>query len=148
MFSFAIDYYLMVVISAIGVLQIAASIGKLHALLLVKSPLVSRALGIILAITGPVLFFATAERNINDYEGGLDGNFQGMFFILGTITALALTVAATSFVNRSMNDPTHIESGIESLKRTNYTSALANNIRFLRKHWRTWRTWTRPYFFG
>lgn len=148
MFSFAIDYYLMVVISAIGVLQIAASIGKLHALLLVRSPLVSRAVGIILAITGPVLFFATAERNINDYEGGLDGNFQGMFFILGTITALALTFAATSFVNRSMDHPTQIESGIESLKRTNYTRALSNNIRFLRKHWRTWRTWTRPYFFG
>ena len=148
MFSFAIDYYLMVVISAIGVLQIAASIGKLHALLLVRSPLVSRALGIILAITGPVLFFATAERNINDYEGGLDGNFQGMFFILGTITALVLTIAATSFVNRSMDHPTQIESGFESLKRTNYTRALSNNIRFLRKHWRTWRTWTRPYFFG
>lgn len=148
MFSFAIDYYLMVVISAFGVLQIAASLGRLDALLLFKSPLVARAFGIVLAVTGLVLFFATAERNINDYEGGLDGNVQGMVFILGTITALALTVAATSFVNRSMEHPTQIENGIESLKRTNYTRALANNIRFLRKHGRTWRTWTRPYFFG
>ena len=148
MFNFAIDYYLMVVISAFGVLQIAGSIGKLDAFLLFRSLLFSRALGIVLAVTGPVLFFATAERNINDYEGGLDGNFQGMFFILGTITALALTIAVSSFANKSMDHPTQIENGIESLKRTNYTRALANNIRFLRKHGRMWRTWTRPYFFG
>ena len=148
MFSFAVDYYLMVVISAFGVLQIAASLGRLDALFLFKNPLMARAFGIVLAVIGPVLFFATTERNINDYEGGLDGNVQGMFFILGTITALALTVAVTSFVNRSMEHPTQIENGIESVKRTNYTRALANNIRFLRKHGRTWRTWTRPYFFG
>ncbi|MXY44189.1 MAG: hypothetical protein F4Y50_09115 [Dehalococcoidia bacterium] len=148
MFSFAIDYYLMVVIAACGVLQIAASVGRLDALLLFKSPLMARSLGIVLAVVGPVLFFATAERNINDYEGGLDGNFQGLFFLLGTITALVLTFAATSFVNRSMDHPTQIENGIESLKRTNYARALANNTRFLRKHRRMWRTWTRSYFFG
>ena len=145
MFSFAIDYYLMVVIAAFGVLQIAASVGRLNAFLLFKSPLLSRTFGIALAIIGPALFFATAERNINDYEGGLDGNFQGIFFLLGTVTALALTAAVTSVVNRSTNEPTRIEDGIESLKRANYLRALANNIRFLRKHG---RTWTRPYFFG
>ncbi len=148
MFSFAVDYYLMVVIAAIGILQLAASVGRLKALLFFKSSLWSRTFGIGLAIAGPVLFFATAERNINDYEGGLDGNFQGLYFILGTITALALTFAATSLVNRSMAHPTQIENGIESLKRTNFIRALANNIRFLSKHGRTWRTWTKPYFFG
>ena len=148
MFSFAVDYYLMVVIAATGILQLAASAGKLNALLFFKSSLWSRTLGIGLAIAGPVLFIATAERNINDYEGGLDGNFQGLYFILGTITALALTFAVTSLLNRSMDHPTQIENGIESLKRTNFIRALANNIRFLRKHGRTWRTWTKPYFFG
>ena len=39
MFSFAVDYYLMVVISACGVLQIAASVGRLDALLLFKARL-------------------------------------------------------------------------------------------------------------
>ena len=145
MFSFAIDYYLMVVIAACGVLQIAASVGRLDALLVFKSQLMARALGVILAIAGPVLFFATGERNINDYEGGLDGNFQGLFFVLGTLTALVLTAIATSFVNRRMSAPTQIEDGIDSLNRTTYARALAGNIGFLRKHW---RTWTRPYFFG
>ena len=148
MFSFAVDYYLMVVIAAIGVLQIVASVGNLSALLFFKSTLWSRTFGIALIIIGPVLFFAAAERNINDYEGGLDGNFQGLYFILGTMTALALTAVVSSFANRGMAHPTQIENGIESLKRTNYIRALSNNIRFLSKHGRTWRTWTKPYFFG
>ena len=145
MFCFTIDYYIMVVIAACGVLQIAASVGRLDALLLFKTPLAARALGVILAVAGPVLFFATAERNINDYEGGLDGNFQGLFFLLGTLTALALTAVVTSFINRNMSAPTQIENGIGSLNRTTYVRALADNIGFLRKNW---RTWTRPYFFG
>ena len=145
MFSFAIDYYIMVVIAASGVLQIAASVSRLNALLVFKTPLGARALGVILAVAGPVLFFATAERNINDYEGGLDGNFQGLFFLLGTLTALALTAVVTSFINRNMSAPTQIEDGVDSLNRTTYARALAGNIGFLLKHW---RTWTRPYFFG
>ena len=145
MFSFAIDYYLMVVIAASGVLQIAASVGRLDALLIFKSPMMARSLGVMLVVVGPVLFFATAERNINDYEGGLDGNFQGLFFLLGTLTALALTAVVTSFINRNMSAPTQIKDGIDSLNRTSYAQALAGNIGFLRKHW---RTWTRPYFFG
>ena len=145
MFSFAIDYYLMVVIAACGVLQIGASVGRLDALLLFKTPLLARSVGTVLAVTGPALFFATAERNVNDYEGGLDGNFQGLFFLLGTLTALVLTAVVTSFINRNMSAPTKIENGIETLNRTSYARALAGNIGFLRKHW---RTWTRPYFFG
>ena len=145
MFSFAVDYYLMVVISACGVLQIAASVGRLDALLLFKARLRAYSFGIALAVIGPVLFFATAERNINDFEGGLDGNFQGLFFILGTITALVLTATVTSFINRGMSAPTRIENGVETLKRTTYARAIADNLGFLSKHW---RTWTRPYFFG
>ena len=145
MFSLAVDYYLMVVISACGVLQVAASVGRLDALLVFRNSSMARAFGIALAVLGPVLFFGTAERNINDYEGGIDGNFQGLFFILGTITALALTAFVTSFVNRGMSDPTQIENGFETLKRTTYARAIANNLRFLRRHW---RTWTRTYFFG
>lgn len=145
MFGFAIDYYLMVVVAASGVLQFAASVGRLNALLILKSPMMARAFGVVLAVAGPVLFFATGERNINDYEGGLDGNFQGLFFILGTLTALVLTVSVTSFINRNMSAPSQIENGIETLRRTTYARALANNTSFLREHW---RTWTRPYFFG
>lgn len=145
MIGFAFDYYLMVVAAAGGVLQIAASIGELDALLFFKSKIRARALGAALVAAGLTLFFGTAERNINDYDGGLDGNFQLILFLLGTITALALTAAATSLVNRDMNGPSRIELGIHSLKRTTYARSLAHNLLHVRNHW---RTWTKPYFFG
>lgn len=145
MFNFAFDYYLMVVVAACGVLQVAASIGELNALLFFKGPRIARAFGGTLVVTGFALFFCTAERNLNDYEGGLDGNVQGILFLLGAITALAATVAATSILNRGMNEPVRTGDGIESMKRTSYARGLVDNLRFLRKHW---RTWTRPYFFG
>ena len=143
--NFALDYYLMVVVAVFGTLQLAASIGGLHGLLLFKSPRAARMLGIILVLVALAMFFGADERNINDYEGGLDGNFQGLFFLLGTVTALALTVLLTSIVNRSMYGDPGIGDGIESLKRTTFARGLATNLGHLRKHW---RTWTKPYFFG
>lgn len=135
MIGFALDYYLMVVVAASGVLQIAASIGKLDALLFFKSPIRARALGAVLTLAGLALFLGTAERNINDYAGGLDGNFQLILFLLGTITAIALTAVATSLVNKDMNGPSRIELGIQSLERTTYARALARNLLHVRNRW-------------
>ena len=145
MINFAFDYFLMVVIASFGTLQIAASIGRLDGLLLFKSQRAARALGIIVVLIGITLFFGTGERNINDFEGGLDGNFQGLFFLLGTLTSLALTVLITSLVNRRMDDTAVIEDGLGNLKRTTYARGVAHNLRYWGRHW---RTWTRPYFFG
>lgn len=145
MIGFAFDYYLMVVVAAGGVLQIAASIGKLDALLFFKSPIRARALGAALIVAGLALFFGTAHRNINDYDGGLDGNFQLILFLLGAITAIASTATATSFVNKDMNAPSRIEHGIQSLARTTYARALARNLLHMRNQW---RKWTKAYFSG
>ena len=77
MFSFAGDYFLMVFVASMGVMQAAASIGGLRGLLVFKNPLIARALGIGVAIAAVAWFFLVTERNINDYEGGLDSNEQG-----------------------------------------------------------------------
>lgn len=145
MINFAFDYYVMVVVAALGTLQIAASLGRLDGLLLFKSPRAARVLGIVLVLTGLTLFFGTDERNINDYEGGLDGNFQGLFVLLGTLTALALTAVTTSLLNKRMDDTADIEDGLDNLKRTTSLRGLAHNLMYWRRHW---RTWTKPYFFG
>ena len=78
MFSFAADYFIMVFVASLGVMQTAASIGGLRGLLVFKNPLVARPLGIAIAIAAIVWFFMVAERNINDYEGGLDSNRAGV----------------------------------------------------------------------
>ncbi|MCH7746423.1 MAG: hypothetical protein IIC84_10150, partial [Chloroflexi bacterium] len=50
MFTFATDYYILVFVATVGVIQVAASIGRLNGLLFIKSPIVTRVLAIALAV--------------------------------------------------------------------------------------------------
>ena len=146
MITFATDYFLLVFIASIGVLQIAASAGSLSGLLIFKSPLAARALGTAFVVTGFVLFFSTGERNINDYEGGLDANTQALFFFLGTMAGGGVTVVLSSIVNLRMRrgDPSP-DSGFEALRDINYPRALARSLIYW---WKNWRTQMRRYFSG
>ena len=131
MFTFATDYCITVFISALGVLQLAFSVGGLKGLLVFKSAIVARTLGLTLAIVGFVLFFSTGTRNINDYEGGIDAPTQALFFFYGSLAAVIATLALTSIVNRRMRGPeAEPESGIDSLRDTNYALSLARSVRY------------------
>ena len=144
MFTFATDYYLSVFVSAMGALQLAASLGGLKGLLLLKSPIASRALALVLIVAGFVLFFSTGYRNINDYEGGLDAPTQGLFFFLGASTAVLVTLVVSSLVNyRMRGDDSEPSAGVEALRDTNYALALARSIAYWCKNW---RTQTKRYF--
>ena len=131
MFTFATDYCITVFISALGVLQLAFSVGGLRGLLVFKSAIVARTLGLTLAIVGFVLFFSTGTRNINDYEGGLDAPTQALFFFYGSLAAVIATLALTSIINHRMRGPeAEPESGIDSLRDTNYALSLARSVRY------------------
>ena len=104
MISFAGDYFLMVFVASLGVMQAAASIGGLRGLLVFKNPLIARSLGIAVAIAAVAWFFLIEERNINDYEGGLDSNEQGLLFFLAVAASGVFTCIMTSLVNRRMVD--------------------------------------------
>ena len=146
MFSFEIDYFLLVFVATIGVVQVAASVGRLKGLLILKPPLVARTLGFVLVVSAFVWFFSTAARNINDYEGGLNAPTQGLIFFLGSLAGLAVALLASSVVNLRMNgEKPRPEAGLDALRETNYLRALANSIGY----WgRNWRTQTKKYFFG
>ena len=94
----------MVFVASLGVIQAAASIGRLRGLLVFKDPLIARALGIAVAIAAVAWFFLIEERNINDYEGGLDSNEQGLLFFLAVAASGIFTCVLTSLVNRRMAD--------------------------------------------
>ena len=146
MFTFATDYFLLVFVASLGVLQIAASLAHLNGLLIFKPPLVSRALGLLLFVGAFVMFFSTGTRNINDYEGGLDAPTQGLFFFLGAFAGLGVTLMLSSLVNLRMNGgrPSP-EAGLDALRETNYISALRLSLGY----WsRAWRTRTKSYFSG
>ena len=131
MFTFATDYCITVFISALGVLQLAFSVGGLKGLLVFKSAIVARTLGLTLAIVGFVLFFSTGTRNINDYEGGLDAPTQALFFFYGSLAAVLATLALTSIINHRMRGPeAEPEAGIDSLRDTNYALSLARSVRY------------------
>ena len=144
MFTFATDYFIAVLVATIGTLQFACSVGGFRGLLFFKSPLVARTLGLVLVVCAFALFFGTGTRNINDYEGGLDAPTQGLFFFFGAFTALLVTLAASSLLNHRMKGPeAPPESGIDTLRHTNYALALARSI----SYWcRNWRTQAKSYF--
>ena len=146
MFTFAADYYLFVFAASLGVVQIAVSLGRLNGLLVLKSPVAACVLGVVLVLAAFVWFFTSAPRNLNDYEGGLDGNIQALFFFLGALTAVLVTFAVSSLVNARMRggDPEPGE-GLDALKRTNYVRALGHSLHYW---WREWRTQTKSYFSG
>ena len=177
MFSFAVDYFIMVFIASLGVMQAAASIGGLRGLLLFKNPIIARLLGIAIAIAAIAWFFAVAERNINDYEGGLDSNQQGALFFLAVAASGVLTCILTTLVNWRMVDPRpsyrhsresgnpEIEcendeiaaasgqtrpsvEGLGALKSEGWWHALSRNYRYLFNEATCWRTQIKRYFSG
>ena len=138
MFTFATDYFILVFVASMGVIQIAASVGRLGGLLLVKAPLVARILGLALVVAPFIWFFASGERNINDYEGGLDANTQALFFFLGAFAGVGFTLLASSLINLRMTGPEPgPDTGLASLRHTTYLRAATHSLALL---WRQCRT--------
>ena len=146
MFTFGIDYYFCVLIATTGILQIAVSIGGYDGLLIFKSPKLARATGSILMITAFTWFFSIENRNINDYEGGLDANMQALLFFCGAFSATLLTLITTSITNYRMRAiHAYHKDGLETVRHANYAVAMVNSISYWQKKW---RTLTNGCFFG
>ena len=146
MFTFATDYFILIFVATIGVIQISASTGRLNGLLLFKAPLIARTLGLALVVAAFVWFFSTETRNVGDTSGGIDANTQALFFFLGTLAGGGFTFLVSSMVNLRMNGREQSpESGLEALRETTYVRAVGNSLGY----WcREWRTQMKRYFIG
>ena len=146
MLTFATDYFLLVFIATLGVIQLAASLGGLKGLLDFKSPFVARLLGLALVIASFILFFSTDERNLNDYQGGLDANTQALFFFLGVLAGGGVTFVGSSVINLRMKSSRPLtDGGFDALRDTNYVWSLARSLGY----WsRNWRQQMKSYFSG
>ena len=134
MSAFAIDYLLFVFIASLGVIQIAASVGHLNGLLVFKSPISARVFGSAFSVATFVWFFATEDRNLNDYEGGLDANIQALLFVLSALAAVLVTLVVSSVFNARMNGGDRVPGdGLDALKDGNYARALMNSLRYWRR---------------
>ena len=146
MFTFATDYYILCFFATAGTLQAAASLGGFKGLLFLKRPILARLLGFALIVGAFAWFFTVEDRNINDYEGGLDAPTQALFFFLGAASAVVVTLLVTSLLNYRMrggaDEPC---DGLDALRRGNYLGALARSL----GDWRnSWRARTKTYSSG
>ena len=128
--QFTLEYAVFVFLGAVGALQIVSGRNQLYRLLLVKgSPRGSTVLGLVLIAASIVWFFASADRNIPDTAGGLDGNAQARWFAVSAAVAVAVTVVLTSTVHGvGGRDPVD-EAGLDALRRSSYLSLLRGRRR-------------------
>ena len=150
MFTFTIDYYMLVLVAGVGAIQVAASLNNLRGLLFIKKPQFSRALGVALILSAFLWFFSVSERNISDHNGALDANTQALFFFLGISSSGVFTFVLSSVVNRGMSDIGTVAdsahtSGMDSLRHRSFYQALVANLHYW---WNNWKTQIRPYLFG
>ena len=146
MSEFIFEYFMFVLLAALGTIQIAASASGLKGILVFKHPLVARCFGASISFAALVWFFSTGERNINDFAGGIDANGQALYAFLGCFAASVTTVVGTSVINFRMSHPGPAPYlGLEALRETTFLKALWANLSYWTKEW---RTLTKNYFFG
>lgn len=121
MLNLPIDYYICCTISVVGVLQIASNTANLDKLRFLRRRSLNAILASSLLLTSFILFFFTADRNINDIHGGLDGNQQMVLFVCSFVTAFIVNAVISSCINNSTNNHSNVGSvGIELLRHKTY----------------------------
>ncbi len=125
--DFGLDYFLLVFVASLGVLQLAAAHSRLYGLLLLNR-VASFILGPVLVVLAFTWFFASGARNVPDTAGGLDGNQQWILFFAGAVTALVLMLLLSSLIRRSMAGDGEHARGLEALRHTTYLRALMKGL--------------------
>lgn len=143
MSDFALDYLLLVFLSALGVLLIVTAYGRLHGLLLVGRR-VSMVMGTALIGAAFAWFFASKPRNLPDTGAGLDGNEQALLFALGATGALGVVLVISSLRNWSMGANPQGD-GVEALRNASYLRLLFKEIK---ERWNRWSGQTKEHSSG
>ena len=123
--SFILDYYLLVLLAAGGVFQVAAARARYRGLLIIPHRGASYVLGLAMVVVGFAWFFLSEPRNVPDSTLGLDGNQQFGYFFAGSGTALFLTLIVTSMRHRRARlQGGNAPPGLEALREASHYTAL------------------------
>tara|TARA_Y100001960_G_scaffold328885_1_gene418778 strand:+ start:740 stop:1885 length:1146 start_codon:yes stop_codon:yes gene_type:complete len=122
---FAIEYFFFALVSNLGLLILVASKSRLEYMKLINSTRKSFVVGILTIVIAFVSYFGFKNRNINDFEGGLDANMQALFFILATFTAIMVMLISISILRKGKSEIYTI-SGLDVLKESTYLQAFFN----------------------
>ena len=120
MVSLALEYWLLVFVAALGVIQAGAIRGGLQGLCFFKSPNIGRICAILLVLIAFARFFLPMDRNVR----GLEGFQQTYLFTAGALSALAFTLVLSSWLRRGLSPGQGEGKGLQVLKDRTYFQAL------------------------
>ena len=125
MSMFAIEYFFFALVSNLGLLTLIAGRSQLEFMKVIKNPQKAVVIGFFIMVIAFVWYFGFERRNINDFEGGLDANMQALFFVIATVTAIALILIANSILRKGKSG-TNLGIGLDVLKESTYLQAIFN----------------------
>ena len=125
MSMFAIEYFFFALVSNLGLLTLIAGRSQLEFMKVIKNSQRSVVIGLFTMVVAFVWYFGFEKRNINDFEGGLDDNMQALFFVIATVTAIALILIANSILRKGKSE-TNLSIGLDVLKESTYLQAICN----------------------
>ncbi len=132
--SFSLDYFILVYIADMGVLQMIASRRDFRGMLLVPAPRIAFLLGFCAVVAAFAWFFASEFRNLSDTAGGIDGNRAAQMFSSASSLAVFTTFVFSSMINRSLGrDGQPSSPGLDALGHTTYLRALSVSLKALWK---------------
>lgn len=131
-----LDYIILVKLTALGFLQLAAFQSKTRALQITFHRQIHLAICVCLLILPSIWFFASENRNLADTNGGLDGGDQAWLFVVGCFLALIVHLAL-SHKNGSSKRPIRRKlKGLDALVNEPYRTAVWHNMKILRSKWK------------
>jgi hypothetical protein len=123
------DYFTLVFVSAVGVIQVAAALSGLRGLMFLGDRRMAGLLGTALAVGVFLWYILSAPRNLPDTAGGLSGNQSAWLFSAASATAIAFTLAGSSVVNWRLRVSDHQhESGLDALRSTTFLWAVVRTL--------------------
>ena len=125
MSMFAIEYFFFALFSNLGLLTLIAGKSQLEFMKVIKNPQKAVAIGLFIMFIAFVWYFGFENRNVNDFEGGLDANMQALFFVIATVTAIGLILIANSILRKGKPE-TNLSIGLDVLKESTYLQAIFN----------------------
>ena len=143
MSEFALDYFVLVFLSALGVLLFGTAYYRFYGLMLF-SRLISLVLGALLISGAVTWFFASEYRNAPDTAAGLDGNEQTLLFAGGAVSAMIFLLLVSSLRNWSMKSKGDVD-GLDMLRHSNYWRLIT---KALGQRWNSWKERTNQHSSG
>ena len=133
----ALDYFILVFISSLGVYQIAAIPAKLDGLCFFRNPVIQYIFGILAIIGAFGWFFTSKDRNVHTV---VEGSQQLGLFLASIVASYLFTAILASIMQAKVNSKGGIpreskqwEMGIETLKKTTLFGGIMSSLKKERK---------------